>query len=100
MALPLIALYTRLLRASVLENLQEPYILFARTRGIHEKVIMGKHVLRIAISPMITGLGMNLGKLLTGTIIVEAVFSYYDLVVILLKLFLIGMFLSFNAMCF
>jgi nickel transport system permease protein len=76
LALPLIALYTRLLRASVLENLQEPYILFARTRGIREKTIMGKHVLRIAISPMITGLGMNLGKLMTGAIIVEAVFSW------------------------
>ncbi|RBW68418.1 nickel ABC transporter permease subunit NikB [Bacillus taeanensis] len=76
LALPLIAIYTRLLRASVLENLQEPYVLFARTRGIKEKTIMAKHVLRIAISPMITGLGMNLGKLLTGTIIVEAVFSW------------------------
>ncbi|WP_026580884.1 nickel ABC transporter permease subunit NikB [Bacillus sp. J33] len=76
LALPLIAMYTRLLRASVLENLTEPYVLFARTRGIKEKTIMAKHVLRIAISPMITGLGMNLGKLLTGTIIVEAVFSW------------------------
>ncbi|MDV2686614.1 nickel ABC transporter permease subunit NikB [Alkalihalophilus lindianensis] len=76
LALPLIALYTRLLRASVLENLQEPYVLFARTRGIHERVIMGKHVFRIAISPMITGLGMNLGHLMTGAIIVEAVFSW------------------------
>ncbi|WP_078543010.1 nickel ABC transporter permease subunit NikB [Litchfieldia alkalitelluris] len=76
LAFPLIALYTRLLRASVLENLQEPYVLFARTRGIHERVIMGKHVLRIAISPMITGLGMNLGNLLTGAIIVEVVFSW------------------------
>ncbi|WP_208591916.1 nickel ABC transporter permease subunit NikB [Gracilibacillus suaedae] len=76
LALPLIALYTRLLRASVLESLEEPYVLFARTRGIHEKKIMGKHVLRIAISPMITGLGMNLGKLMTGAIIVEAVFSW------------------------
>ncbi|MCF6409721.1 nickel ABC transporter permease subunit NikB [Pseudalkalibacillus salsuginis] len=76
LALPLIAMYTRLLRASVLENMREPYVLFARTRGIKEKTIMGKHVLRIAISPMITGLGMNLGKLLTGTIIVEAVFSW------------------------
>ncbi|ARK28664.1 nickel ABC transporter permease subunit NikB [Halalkalibacter krulwichiae] len=76
LALPLIALYTRLLRASVLENLEEPYVLFARTRGIHEKKIMGKHVLRIAISPMVTGLGMNLGKLMTGAIIVEAVFSW------------------------
>ncbi len=76
LALPLIALYTRLLRESVLENLQESYVLFARTRGIHERIIMGKHVLRIAISPMITGLGMNLGKLMTGAIIVEAVFSW------------------------
>ncbi|MFC4320067.1 nickel ABC transporter permease subunit NikB [Litchfieldia salsa] len=76
LALPLIALYTRLLRASVIENLQEPYVLFARTRGIHEKIILGKHVLRIAISPMITGLGMNLGNLMTGAIIVEAVFSW------------------------
>ncbi|GLB61976.1 nickel ABC transporter permease subunit NikB [Cytobacillus sp. NCCP-133] len=76
LAFPLIALYTRLLRASVLENLQEPYVLFARTRGIHERIIMGKHVLRIAISPMITGLGMNLGNLMTGAIIVEAVFSW------------------------
>ncbi|WP_227935961.1 nickel ABC transporter permease subunit NikB [Alkalihalobacillus deserti] len=76
LAFPLIALYTRLLRASVLENLQESYVLFARTRGIHERIIMGKHVLRIAISPMITGLGMNLGNLMTGAIIVEAVFSW------------------------
>lgn len=76
LALPLIAIYTRLLRASVLENMNEPYVLYARTRGIKEKTIMSKHVLRIAISPMITGLGMNLGKLLTGTIIVEAVFSW------------------------
>ncbi|MEH7005412.1 nickel ABC transporter permease subunit NikB [Priestia sp. FSL R5-0597] len=76
LALPLIAMYTRLLRSSVLENLQEPYVLFARTRGLKEKTIMVKHVLRIAISPMITGLGMNLGKLLTGTIIVESVFSW------------------------
>ncbi|MCM3254974.1 nickel ABC transporter permease subunit NikB [Priestia aryabhattai] len=76
LALPLIAMYTRLLRASVLENLQQPYVLFARTRGLKEKTIVTKHVLRIAISPMITGLGMNLGKLLTGTIIVESVFSW------------------------
>ncbi|RBN36151.1 nickel ABC transporter permease subunit NikB, partial [Priestia megaterium] len=39
LALPLIAMYTRLLRSSVLENLQEPYVLFARTRGLKEKTI-------------------------------------------------------------
>lgn len=76
LAVPLVAMYTRLLRASVLENLQEPYVLFARTRGIKEIIILAKHVLRIAICPMITGLGINLGKLLTGAIIVETVFSW------------------------
>ena len=76
LSLALIAIYTRLLRASVLEELENVYVVYGRTRGIKEKTIMVKHVLRIAISPMLTGLGMNLGKLLTGTIIVEQVFSW------------------------
>lgn len=76
LSLALIAIYTRLLRASVLEELEKVYVTYGRTRGIKEKTIMVKHVLRIAISPMLTGLGMNLGKLLTGTIIVEQVFSW------------------------
>ncbi|MDF2683764.1 MAG: nickel transporter permease subunit NikB [Brevibacillus sp.] len=76
LALGLIAIYSRLLRSNVLEQLHEPYVLYARTRGLRERLIMSKHVLRIAISPMITGLGMNMGKLLAGTIIVEEVFSW------------------------
>lgn len=76
LALGLIAIYSRLLRSNVLEQLHEPYVLYARTRGLRERLIMTKHVLRIAISPMITGLGMNMGKLLAGTIIVEEVFSW------------------------
>ncbi|MBU7318228.1 nickel ABC transporter permease subunit NikB [Paenibacillus oleatilyticus] len=76
LALWLIAIYTRLLRTTVLEELQESYIRYARARGIKERMIMLKYVLRIAIAPMITGLGMNLGKLLTGAIIVEQVFSW------------------------
>ena len=76
LSLALIAIYTRLLRSSVLEELEQAYVLYGRTRGLKEKGIMVKHVLRISISPMLTGLGMNLGKLLTGTIIVEQVFSW------------------------
>jgi nickel transport system permease protein len=76
LSLALIAIYTRLLRASVLEQLQEPYVMYARTRGIKGRIIMVKHVLKIAIAPVITGLGMNVGKLLTGAIIVEQVFSW------------------------
>lgn len=76
LALWLIAIYTRLLRTTVLEELQESYVRYARARGIKERIIMLKYVLRIAITPVITGLGMNLGKLLTGAIIVEQVFSW------------------------
>ncbi|HZG15825.1 MAG TPA: nickel ABC transporter permease subunit NikB [Candidatus Bathyarchaeia archaeon] len=76
LSLALIAIYTRLLRSSVLEQLQESYVLYARTRGLKERTIVAKHVLKIAITPVITGLGMNMGKLMTGTIIVEQVFSW------------------------
>ncbi len=101
LSLVLIALYTRLLRSSVLEQLQETYVQYARTRGIRERVIMLKHVLKIAIAPLITGMGMNLGKLLTGTIIVEQVFSWPGFgTVILWKRFLTGISPSYNAMCF
>ncbi|MFB5761801.1 nickel ABC transporter permease subunit NikB [Paenibacillus medicaginis] len=76
LAMGLIAIYSRLLRTTVLEQLQESYVLYARTRGIKERVILSRHVLRIAFSPMLTGLGMNMGKLLGGTVIVEEVFSW------------------------
>jgi len=76
LSLALIAIYTRLLRSSVQEQLQESYVLYARTRGLRERTIVAKHVLKIAVTPVITGLGMNMGKLMTGTIIVEQVFSW------------------------
>ncbi|WP_166240150.1 nickel ABC transporter permease subunit NikB [Paenibacillus turpanensis] len=76
LALWLIAIYTRLLRTTVLEELQESYVRYARTRGIQERVIMFKYVLKVAIQPMITGLGMHMGKLITGAVIVEQVFSW------------------------
>lgn len=76
LALWLIAIYTRLLRTTVLEELQESYVRYARARGIRERVIVLKYVLRIASAPVLTGLGINLGKLLTGAIIVEQVFSW------------------------
>ncbi|WP_046213194.1 nickel ABC transporter permease subunit NikB [Paenibacillus wulumuqiensis] len=76
LSLVLIAVYTRLLRSSMLEQMQETYVQYARMRGLRERTIMLKHVLKLAITPLITGMGINLGKLLTGTIIVEQVFSW------------------------
>lgn len=76
LSLALIAMYTRLFRESMLEQMNEAYVLYAKTRGIKHRSIMLRHVAKIAITPVITGLGMNIGRLLTGTIIVERVFSW------------------------
>lgn len=92
LSMVMIALYTRMLRTSVLEQLQEAYVQYARTRGIRERVIMLKHVLKIAITPFITGMGMTMGRLLTGTIIVEQVFRGRASDVILWKRSLTGIF--------
>jgi peptide/nickel transport system permease protein/nickel transport system permease protein len=70
------ALYTRLLRASMLENLQQPYVLYARVRGLRERLIIGRHVLKNALLPVVTTLGMSVGHLLGGVVIVESVFAW------------------------
>ncbi|HEY9570022.1 MAG TPA: nickel ABC transporter permease [Metalysinibacillus sp.] len=68
--------YMRLLRASMLENLNEPFVLYARARGLKERVIVLRHVVKISILPVLTGLGMSLGYMLAGAVIVETVFAW------------------------
>ncbi|MFE6076452.1 ABC transporter permease [Paenibacillus sp. NPDC057886] len=76
LALALVATYARLFRESILEQLKHAYVDYAHTRGLKPHSIMLRHVVRIAILPVITGFGMNLGRLITGTIVVERVFSW------------------------
>ncbi|WP_322902785.1 nickel ABC transporter permease [Paenibacillus campi] len=76
LSLVLIAMYTRLLRASMLDQMQATYVQYGRMRGLRERTIMLSHVLKMAIMPLISSMGINLGRLLTGTIIVEQVFSW------------------------
>ena len=70
------SVYIRLLRSSMLDNLEKDFTLYARARGIKEKWIIGRHVLKNALLPVITALGMSIGNLLAGSIIVENVFSW------------------------
>lgn len=70
------ATYTRLLRTSMLENLNREFVLYARVRGLKERLIIGKHVLRNALLPVVTALGMSLGHMLAGTVIVENIFAW------------------------
>ncbi|KOR76575.1 nickel ABC transporter permease [Paenibacillus solani] len=76
LALASVAVYTRMLRGSTIDELHQPYVLYARARGIREKIIIGKHVLKNAITPLITTMGMHIGHKLSGSIIVENVFAW------------------------
>jgi len=72
----LAAVYARILRASILEVLGQDYIRVARARGLKEKWLIGRHVLKNALIPAVTLMGMSFGNLLGGAAIVETIFAW------------------------
>ncbi len=75
LALSLSAVLMRNLRNSIVEVLEADYVDFARSKGLKPKVVLGKHVLRNAVIPTVTLLGLNIGTLLGGAVITETVFA-------------------------
>lgn len=71
----LAAKLTRMVRASVLEVMHDDFVLTARAKGIPESVILVKHVLRNALIPVVTVMGLQFGALLTGAIVTEKIFA-------------------------
>jgi peptide/nickel transport system permease protein len=69
------ALYARLLRGNMIEVMSEDYIRTARAKGLSERVVVLKHGLRSAITPIVTAAGLDLGILLGGAILTETVFN-------------------------
>ena len=69
------ATYARLTRANMLETLGEDYIRTARAKGLRERTVIGKHGLRSGLTPLVTVFGLDLGALLGGAILTEAVFN-------------------------
>lgn len=67
---------TRLTRSTVLEELGKDYIRTARGKGIPESLVLVRHALRNALIPTITMFGLQLGFLIGGTVVVEAVFAW------------------------
>lgn len=76
LALSYAASYTRLLRAGVLENIKQPFILYAKARGLKQSIVLGKHVLKNALVPVINAFGMSFGYMLAGSVVVEVVFAW------------------------
>lgn len=70
------AVLTRMLRATLLERLRDEYVRTARAKGASETRVLLKHVLRNAVPPVVTVLGLQAGALLAGTIITETIFAW------------------------
>jgi peptide/nickel transport system permease protein len=70
------AILTRMVRSSVLEELGEDYVRTARAKGLPERTVIYKHVLKNGLIPVVTVLGLQFGVLLAGAILTERVFSW------------------------
>ncbi|MFT4726362.1 MAG: peptide/nickel transport system permease protein [Granulosicoccus sp.] len=71
-----LALYTRLMRASMLEQASMDYVTTARAKGLTERRILFVHILRNALLPVVTMAGVQVGSLIGGSVIVESVFAW------------------------
>src|SRR5262245_56313227 len=76
LALSYVALYTRLMRASMLEVYALDYVQSARAKGLPERRVAFKHVLRNALLPVVTMVGLQVGHMLGGSVLVETVFGW------------------------
>ena len=79
------AILTRMVRSSVIEELGEDYVRTARAKGLSERKVVYKHVLKNGLIPVVTILGLQLGVLLAGAIITEKIFSWQGLGLLLLE---------------
>jgi peptide/nickel transport system permease protein len=73
---PLAAILTRMVRSSVIEELNEDYVRTARAKGLSERQVIYKHVLKNGLIPVVTVIGLQFGVLLAGAIITEMIFSW------------------------
>jgi peptide/nickel transport system permease protein len=85
LALALSATIARLTRSSMLEVLRQDYVRTARAKGLHERVVLSKHALKNAMLPVITLIGIQLGFLLSGTVVLEFLFALPGLGTLLIE---------------
>jgi ABC-type dipeptide/oligopeptide/nickel transport system permease component len=72
----LAAILTRMVRSSVIEELNEDYVRTARAKGLSERQVIYKHVLKNGLIPVVTVIGLQFGVLLAGAIVTEVIFSW------------------------
>jgi peptide/nickel transport system permease protein len=70
-----LAAFVRLLRTDMIATLQEDYITMAKSKGMSDRYILLRHAFRPSSFSLVTVLGLNLGRLIGGTFIVETIFA-------------------------
>ncbi len=75
LAITYIGIYSRVLRSNMLDAMNEDYVRTARAKGLSERRVMTRHVLRNSLVPILTLFGLDFGALLGGAIVVEGVFN-------------------------
>jgi len=70
------AIIARMTRASLIEALDQDYVRTARSKGLQERVVIGRHAFRNAFIPILTVVGLELGGLLGGAVVTETVFAW------------------------
>lgn len=75
-SLSYISTYIRLIRNNMLENMKQDYVLYANVRGLPQRSILVKHILKNSMHTCIVAMGMSIPQLISGTIVVENVFSW------------------------
>ena len=69
------ALFARLVRGTMLETMQQDYVRTARAKGLRYRRVVGLHVLRNSLIPVITAAGPLLGYIITGSFVIELIFN-------------------------
>lgn len=75
-SLTYISTYIRLIRNNMLENMKKDYVLYANVRGLSQRLILTKHILRNSMQTCFVAIGMSIPQLIAGTIVVENVFAW------------------------
>jgi peptide/nickel transport system permease protein len=75
LAILYVGFYSRVLRSNMLDVMNEDYVRTARAKGLSERQVMSRHVMRNSLIPIVTLFGLDFGALLGGAILIEALFS-------------------------
>jgi peptide/nickel transport system permease protein len=71
-----VALFSRYMRSSMLENLVQDYVRTAKAKGVSNRSVLFKHVLRNALIPVLTLVGLSIPGIISGAVVTETVFNY------------------------